>query len=103
MGKIQTAFIDQWGMQIGGTVLPYAAPETNRYVLTGDIKDHPILGDMRYAVTSHVVNLDVEAGVCETRNTIYTLGAPAEDYLQHCRDIDSPSIEALEALVRQET
>jgi len=97
-----TAHIDQWAMQIGGTILPFAAPELNQYVLTGHVTDHHELGTQKFIITSHIIELIVEEGQCETRNTIYTLGVPAADYIEHCRKIESPSLDALLILAEQE-
>lgn len=40
--------------------------------LYGDAKGHPILGD-GFVRTSSVLSVDLEAGIVETRNTIYRL------------------------------
>jgi len=90
--------IDHWAMQIGGSITPYAAPETYRYVLHGVVRDHPEHHEGKHVITSTIENLDVEAGRCETRNIIYILGTPLPDYVDHCRRVGSEAVEALEAL-----
>jgi hypothetical protein len=42
--------------------------------LHGIVSHHPELPDGEQVRTSSVVKLDRENGICETRNTIYTLG-----------------------------
>jgi len=91
--------INHWAMQIGGSITPYAAPETYRYVLHGVVRNHPRFEEGKHVTTSTIVDLDVKAGRCETRNTVYILGTPLPDYIEHCRQTGSESVEALEALV----
>lgn len=43
-------------------------------VLIGDVVGHPQLGDAKGCRTSTILRLDVKAGICETKNTVYTLG-----------------------------
>ena len=43
-------------------------------VLIGDVIGHPKLGDAKGCCTSTVLRLDEKAGICETKNMVYTLG-----------------------------
>ena len=99
MNEKPRVYLDQWAMQIGGSITPYAAPETYRYVLMGTVRDHPEIEDGEFVTTSHIEDLDLEAGTCETKNTLYILETPREDYIEHCRKVGSESVQRLEALV----
>ncbi|URA06965.1 hypothetical protein Pfeifenkraut_BL30068 [Xanthomonas phage Pfeifenkraut] len=46
-------------------------------VLIGDVIGHPVLGDAEGCRTSAIIRMDEANGICETRNTIYRLGAKA--------------------------
>jgi len=61
-GPKQTAHIDNW-LRTGN-------------FLCGMVTGHPLQQNFReeYQYTSDIVRMDEEAGICETRNTVYTLG-----------------------------
>jgi NTP pyrophosphatase (non-canonical NTP hydrolase) len=46
-------------------------------VLIGNVSGHPLIGNEDGCRTSLIVKLDEAAGICETKNTIYTLGPKA--------------------------
>lgn len=65
----------------GGEVKPTADIENwSRVgdVLIGDISNHPS-GESGEGRTSKIVRMDEANGICETKNTIYRLGAPEQD------------------------
>lgn len=50
--------------------------------LAGRVFDHPEIPDGEYVRTSTILHLDTEAGECETRNTLYKLGASLSDRIR---------------------
>jgi hypothetical protein len=63
----QTARIDHW------VVIEMATESRLHGLVSGHPRQHAFPSGMVY--TSPIVKLDEAAGVCETNNTIYTLGA----------------------------
>lgn len=67
--KKQTAILVDWH-QTTNTGIP---------VLSGTVFEHPKIADGTLITTSPIVKLDVANGICETRNTIYTLREPSNE------------------------
>lgn len=70
----------QSGEQVAASTKPTVGLENWVHVgnvLIGDVVGHPRLGDAEGCRTSAIIRMDEANGICETRNTIYRLGAKA--------------------------
>jgi hypothetical protein len=76
--------LENWSMYLHGSV--YDAPEVLSHVLVGTVYGHPRKEDGKWIRTSSIVALDLVAGTCRTRNTLYELGEPDERYLGWLRE-----------------
>lgn len=92
MSTPQKARIENWAI-----VMPprteddrYRAPELLEAMhgkrLSGYVFDHPRLTDGLDIVTSRLESLDIPKKSAVTRNTTYTLGKPAPDFLRWLKD-----------------
>ena len=65
---------------------PYIAPEANPVVLFGVVTGHPKKTDGKIIKTSAIV--DCLGGYVKTKNTLYKLGKPKQEWLEWMRDND---------------
>lgn len=61
---------------------PFLAPELRSIRIHGEVYQHENFTDGTKVTTSSVQELDLECNQAQTRNTLYTLGNPSEDYLK---------------------
>jgi hypothetical protein len=97
-----TIKIEDWAIgSIGGE--PYKAPEAQSKALYGHVLDHPTHGDIPFARTSAIVNIDLANRRVETQNSIYLLGKINPDYLVWAmRNSQSPTKEILCGIYAEE-
>lgn len=64
----------------------YTAPEVMRYLATGEVYGNPEFPDGYPVTTSYLRKIDLDGLEVHTRNSVYTLGNPKEDYLEYLKD-----------------
>jgi hypothetical protein len=65
---------------------PYQAPELRKIRLQGEVFDREDFNDGDFIHTSSVQELDLVNNIARTRNTVYELGKPTEQYLKWLND-----------------
>lgn len=78
---------------------PWQAPEellVGKFRLKGKVFDHPNFKDGSDVTTSSLVYLDLEnLHEAATKNTLYGLRRPSEDWVKYLEEIGSPYHEAV--------
>ena len=77
------AILKNWSVR-GRTLNPYAAPETLRYVLCGEVYGHPDFKDGEFVTTSSI--RENIMNYVSTQNTVYELGEPDVSYILWCEE-----------------
>jgi hypothetical protein len=71
--------IENWAVVRTGSYLAYQELEPGN-ILVGRVFGHAKLSDAKSIFTSPIVSVDLDKRQVETKNTIYSLGKPSEDY-----------------------
>jgi hypothetical protein len=71
--------IENWAVVRSGAYVAYEALEPGN-ILTGKVFGHDRLPDEKSIFTSPIIRIDNGACLVETRNTVYRLGEPSDDY-----------------------
>ena len=77
-----TVNIEGWSL-VADNADCYTPPENRVFCLHGRVYDHPRHNNGKVVTTSPIDKVDGDR--VETRNTIYILGCPDQDYIEWCR------------------
>ncbi len=93
--------INNWAV-IMKVASPYRPPEMGVPALSGDVENHPRLGNRKNQITSQIKWLDPINWTCTTENTIYELGEVSEQFVEHIKDkFNMNLLEYLEPLIKK--
>jgi len=69
---------------VTGTPDPYQPPEQQRKQISGEVYGHPTRRDGQRIRTTPICSVD--GNVVTTQNSVYTLGEPAPEFVEWCRE-----------------
>lgn len=75
----QQAKLENWAVVDSVVSQSFHALQPGRH-LTGYVSGHANLPNTKYIYTSPIVSIDSHQGMVETRNTVYMLGEPSQEY-----------------------
>ena len=74
--------LEKWSIKLDTDSDYYRAPETRAKYLSGLTEGHPRKEDGSEVLTSRLLDLNLETGFAETRNTVYQLGSPNPEWVE---------------------
>lgn len=71
--------IENWAVVQRTAALSYEELRPGKHLM-GKVVGHDYLPDAEFVYTSPILSIDVREGRVETRNTVYQLGRPSDEY-----------------------
>lgn len=71
--------IENWAVVQRAVELSYEELRPGKHLI-GRVIGHASLPNARFVYTSPILSVDADEGRVETRNTVYRLGRPSDDY-----------------------
>ena len=77
--------LENWELRFYAEGDEWSPPETRRLSLAGEVYGHPNWEDGHFITTSPIMR-DAGPGLIKTINSVYELGNPNPEYIEHCKE-----------------
>jgi hypothetical protein len=71
--------IENWAVVQRAVALSYEELQPGKHLM-GNVSGHRTLANAEFIYTSPILSVNAHEGKVETRNTVYQLGKPSQDY-----------------------